>query len=538
MIAENGNIRCWYSTRTVSTEDQESGQITEHTIPDRYYADEDCKIPLDNSSGRIIPAFINSSYDVTAEKDPNLPYIGLGNSDIYSGLETIGVQSNNDSDDVRILTVADSRILRDAADFGYLFEIIPQGSSNDKELTVTNAPFRYSCKSSANDMKNEYGYCDNKELNSTDYKYVTARVVRSSEKEYVRARFYVLLENGKDYIYSAVTDSTPTLKSSDYMSSISDNLIFDAARDPIFISHSLLLNDSIGLNYYLDVPDDMVNSGKVKVDFAWTVGDSQKKYSVTLTSADKEPGGYLASCPVVVAEMVCDVTASVTIDGIVQDETNTFSAVQYADYILTNNDFITAYKNKNSEEKYQRLSTLIKSMLDYGAKAQIQFGREENNLADKKFVTDDQDSPYYYNPANADLSNISTGAGDMKAGLESWGLEYKGSSIVYLSETSIRHYYDVINRDLFNAVKDNIEFSGEKVGYTDKDGLIYFELKNISAADLDKLYTLKIGENMYEYSVLDYVKACMNSDSVSTDMKALAKATYYYNQAAKNYFER
>ncbi len=126
----------------------------------------------------------------------------------------------------------------------------------------------------------------------------------------------------------------------------------------------------------------------------------------------------------------------------------------------------------------------------------------------------------------------------MKAGLESWGLEYKGSSIVYLSETSIRHYYDVINRDLFNAVKDNIEFSGEKVGYTDKDGLIYFELKNISAADLDKLYTLKIGENMYEYSVLDYVKACMNSDSVSTDMKALAKATYYYNQAAKNYFER
>lgn len=40
--------------------------------------------------------------------------------------------------------------------------------------------------------------------------------------------------------------------------------------------HSISLNGDIGINYYIDVPDEEVNSGKVKVDFAWTVEDVKK----------------------------------------------------------------------------------------------------------------------------------------------------------------------------------------------------------------------------------------------------------------------
>ena len=65
-----------------------------------------------------------------------------------------------------------------------------------------------------------------------------------------------------------------------------------------------------------------------------------------------------------------------------------------------------------------------------------------------------------------------------------------------------------------------------------------FELKNIAAADLDKLCTLNINGVDYQYSVLDYVKGCLLSDKTSENMKALAAATYRYNQAANDYFGR
>ena len=168
-------------------------------------------------------------------------------------------------------------------------------------------------------------------------------------------------------------------------------------------------------------------------------------------------------------------------------------------------------------------------MLDYGAKAQIQFNRNIDHLANEGID---------YTPTEVTADTIGdTGASDMRAGLAAYGLEYNGSSIVYLSETSMRHYYKIVDEDLFNAVKDNITFDGKKVSYTWKNGEIYFELKNIAAAELDDLYTLKIGDSEYKYSVLDYLKACLSSDKTTANMKALAAATYLYNQAANAYFD-
>ena len=168
-------------------------------------------------------------------------------------------------------------------------------------------------------------------------------------------------------------------------------------------------------------------------------------------------------------------------------------------------------------------------MLDYGAKAQTQFYRDENNLANKKLVTDDQTSPYYYVPSAVDANAINTGASNMTAGLPD-GLTYKGSTIVYLTQTSIRHYYQ---GDLGSLT---VTFDGNEVDPVQKGDEFYFELKNISASNLDSLYTLKIGNTEYKYSVLDYVKTCLLSDKTSDDMKALAEATYRYNQAANTYF--
>ena len=166
-------------------------------------------------------------------------------------------------------------------------------------------------------------------------------------------------------------------------------------------------------------------------------------------------------------------------------------------------------------------------MLNYGAKAQINFNRNTGKLAS---------AGVEYSMAAVTADMIPSTASDMESGLDEFGLAYAGTTIVYLSKTSMRHYYTVTDQVKFDAVKDDITFNGEKVDFKEKDGKIYFDLTDIPAADLDTPYTLSIGTNDYRYSVLDYVRDCFNSVYVPYATSQLVSAIYWYNQAADVYF--
>ena len=86
-------------------------------------------------------------------------------------------------------------------------------------------------------------------------------------------------------------------------------------------------------------------------------------------------------------------------------------------------------------------------------------------------------------------------------------------------------------------MKDKITFGGVNVTCTEKDSQICFEYKGIPAKHLGTSYILKIGTNEYQYSVLDYVRACLKSSKVSKNTKLLTAATYRYFNAAKAYFD-
>ncbi|WP_407384852.1 hypothetical protein [Ruminococcus sp.] len=530
-IAEYGNKECWYSTKTVKEYNPETGEeITSTAVPDRYYSDESCTKLLDYKTEVLTPPFIKASHETFPRKDINLLDLGYsGEEDItYSGFEKLGVQGITDSNDVRVLTVADSRVLRDATDYGWIFDISSEDESGEA-LTVDTAKYKYSCKNSVNDMKYGYG---NTDFRWTDYKYVTARVNLDDKKDKtVRARFYVCLENGVDYIYTAesVCTDTPTIESSAAMDSVSDNVTFDAARAELFVAHSISLNGNIGINYYLNdniVTDELVSSGKVKVDFAWMVEGKQKTHSVIVSPDDKKSVGYVASCPVAAAEMTYDVTAAVTIDGAVQDETNTYSVKQYADIILSEK-FESSY---NGDKPYADLKSLIQAMLDYGARSQLRFNRNTDQPANGGVYT-------FTDPVKT--SDIPLNISDLNFELDAYGLEYTGSTAVLLTETSLRHYYKIINQERFNYYKDNATFNGNKVGYTVKGDEIYFELKNISAADLDTRYEIYFGYQKNYYSVMDYVRNYLEKNSGESNnlTRDVVMAMYYYNQKANVYFE-
>lgn len=321
-----------------------------------------------------------------------------------------------------------------------------------------------------------------------------------------------------------------------------NNTYTDEKTFDYFAGHSLLLNGSIGVCFYVNLTDRQMTDGAT-VDFSWTVNDNEKTGSVTLTPDDKTECGYKATCPIAVAEMTYDITATLSVGGS-EIKTDDYSVVEYSDVILTDDAFAANYiaaendKGNNGSERLAQLRELVKTMLDYGAKAQVAFSRDPDHPANAKLTADDPSSPYYYAPSAVTANMIDTGASDMSAGLEAFGLEYEGTTIVYLSDTSIRHYYKVKDKDKFGAIKDGIAFSGSPVGYKTKGGSIYFELKNIASSKLDDLFILNIGVTDYKYSVLDYVKACLNSDTVRGETKELAAATYRYSRASGAYFNR
>ena len=295
-------------------------------------------------------------------------------------------------------------------------------------------------------------------------------------------------------------------------------------RTGYFAYRSISLEGDICINFYVDLTDAELARG-AEVSFSWIVNGVEKTHAVTLTAENKTDLGYKATVPVAVAEMTYDVTATLTLGG-EEADTNTYSVRRYADAVLTD-AYKEEYLEKHTDDEYAKLVKLIKTMLDFGAKAQINFERNTDFLAN-------EDIDYSMQKVNASM--ITTEPDDMSSGLDAYGLEYAGSTIVYLSKTSIRHYYTVTDQDDFDAVRDDITFNGEKVDCSNKDGKIYFELKNVAAADLDKPYTLTIGERSYRYCVLDYVRDCLSAPNAPYATKQLVSATYWYNQAANDYF--
>ena len=219
-ITEAGNIACYYSETTIEHINKDTGEVVETlTVPDRYYADEACTVPLSYADDVVIPPFVKMDFEVTDADDANIPYLGFGDETNFSGLGLIGVWGSEDSSDIRVVTVVDTRILRDAKDYGYIFSTT---IDEEGELTVDNADYRVSCKDTANNMLDGYGDAD---LASTPYKYFTASVkLDSFDEPPVTGGFYVELNDGTGYIYANGTALDPDMES-ESTQQLTDNVI-------------------------------------------------------------------------------------------------------------------------------------------------------------------------------------------------------------------------------------------------------------------------------------------------------------------------
>ena len=346
-------------------------------------------------------------------------------------------------------------------------------------------------------------------------------------------------DKDNEYVYTlAGWNDGSTTYAPDALPAVTGDVTYTAVYEetPRISGHSISVAGDIGVNYYLSFTEEELDEG-VSVEFDWTVNDKPKQFKVEnlKTGGLVTDDGIKVSCPVPIAEMTYDIAVTITCNNGEKIE-ETYSVAAYAKQFLTDEEkakYIAKHFDdhhpEQAEQDYNNIAYLVKTLLYYGARAQEHFDRDKDNLADKDITFGNEGT----NPATeVDPEQIVTGASDMSAGLGAYGLEYKGSTVVFLSETSLRHYYEVVDETKFNAVKDGITFNGAKAELITKaNGDTYFELKNIAAPNIDKLYTLHIGTTDYNYSVLAYIKAILET-SKSETMKKLATATYWYNKAA------
>ncbi len=304
-----------------------------------------------------------------------------------------------------------------------------------------------------------------------------------------------------------------------------------------FTKHSLTLNGDIGVNFYVNLTED--EAANATVDFSYTVNGRTKKSSVDLKNAEKTENGYRVTCYVSAPEMTNIITAALSIGG-EEVEADRYSVKTYADKILSDT-YRTEYLEKHTEDEYNYLAALIKTMLNYGAATQYQFADEHSNTA---FANDGIN--YDLAPLTAEeLSAINMPAPDksaINAQLTGTGLKYYGYTMLLYSKTTLRFYFLKNSPDTdITGIHLNIGTGENTVTYNAKtydEHFAYVEVEGIPAYELDNAYTLSVnGIELGSYSVLTYVKDVLTDSAADQTLKDTVTAMYRYHKAAVDWFD-
>ena len=190
----------------------------------------------------------------------------------------------------------------------------------------------------------------------------------------------------------------------------------------------------------------------------------------------------------------------------------------YADIILA---------NESGSASFTKAQPMVQAMLNYGAYAQVDFGYNTDNLA--------------ADLSQADVSGVTaqTLSGFANANKQGTALApLYAATLVLKTETTLRLFFQV------DASVTNLTVTRGETSLTvsDKSGLKYCALENISAKDLDADYTITVNDGTESanvtYNPMSYCYNVLNAaeGTYSDSLLNAVRALYLYNLAANAYF--
>ena len=316
--------------------------------------------------------------------------------------------------------------------------------------------------------------------------------------------------------------------------------------------YSLSLTGNIGVNFYMELSNDIVNDESAYMNFILPNGTTSKVYvsgthedgstATTDTTVKNGVTYYVFTCEVAAKEMTSDIQAQmIGNNGEKKGTVYTYTVKEYADYILSH---MSADESLTSRATIQ----LVKGMLNYGGAAQKYFGYKTDKLA--------SDGLDLTEPVFDDTSIISFIKGEEnKASItyysDSDKVTFKSAYLSLNSTTdlcvSVQFAEDVtVQEDMFEILFDSKEISKDQYEITkvNKENCYKITLHGIKASQLQKQYefevalpdtgpaVLKYGATSYAYTVMS--SACDNINNIES-LREVVKALSAYGSCAQGY---
>ncbi len=297
--------------------------------------------------------------------------------------------------------------------------------------------------------------------------------------------------------------------------------------------YSVSMKGYIDINFYMVISDTVKNAEGSYIEFTRPNGTKLKTLLKDVT--EDQSGYYKFTCGVAAAEMTDDISFIVS-DGTETVLSDSCSVVDYATALINGTDSAFTAEAKEA----------ARSMLNFGAYAQLYFDRKTDNFANSSLGYDMDPT---LNPIK-DIVDIS-GIYNLTDGKPSDGIEYVSSTLSLLSSTTLYHYFTVTgdisdytftlgsgdNATVLTPVKDV------------KNGVTRYRvaIEGISAKDLGTAYTVTVKNGNDEsdtltitYSAIAYADIVLENYGNTDDEKlsqlvSLVKAMYKYYEAAAAY---
>lgn len=283
--------------------------------------------------------------------------------------------------------------------------------------------------------------------------------------------------------------------------------------------YTLSLNGDIGVNFYMELADDVADSDSAYMLFTVPDGEDTYEKSVKVSDSvqvtDNDSVYYVFRCGVYAKDMVSDIKARI-VDGDNHGTEHSYSVVEYARYILEHPEI----------DEYADAAELVKAMLNYGANSQVFF---DNNVANPANASLDADDKVIYD-VTADLIGKSGFSKALPA-----GVAFEGSTLSLQSETTLSLFFksdSTLSFDCPGRVFESVTSAGYQI----------LRIRNISAKELGDDFTVSVstvdGQGTISYSPMNYCYNVLNNEAYADDtsLRNVVRSIYKYWQAAKYYF--
>lgn len=320
-------------------------------------------------------------------------------------------------------------------------------------------------------------------------------------------------DENRIYVYLTGKDHTVKVGTTTKQYTFTDGAFVDVTNSSCaanVLAHSLTLTDSIGVNFYMELSEAIVNDAGAVMEFILPNGSTTcvnvRDAKTTQINGTK---CYIFSCSVAAAEMTDTITAKLYMsDGSESDEF-TYSVATYANYILEH----------RNEEEFAKAAEVAEAMLNYGAAAQEYFrGSTEMSFTNPEVTAADL-TKYMYSV----IDNDST-------------IDFYGQVISLKSKVTAKLYFTGKTFAVSDfSVKQNgvaVDASRLTVG-TDANGQ-YLAISGIAANEMGNAFEIMVGGvTISNYSVYSYVLGAI--DSTTEGLSDVVAALYEYGIVAARY---